>query len=294
MSELSKPHIDFEDFRFTINTTTSMVSVSDLLSYLANYEAMAKSVNQVLNKNGCIGYDQVLVEIEAFVQGSFDIKGRLKKITENPTFAAVSAAVVTVLITKALSTDTTPTVVINNYEGAEVTINYEQLIESKDLVMARSNIAKTAIADPYVNSISVTYGYSETKSETKRIELNTLESIIVEEIEDKNVVCNFYSKARLKIIAPVLESEPASWRVSFDGRKISAFMYDEDFLKKMRETKIAFGMGDVIIADLEIKVKKVDGKKFRPKYYIRKVYKYPEYSSQLRNEQSLFGNIDMD
>lgn len=239
---------------------------------------MAKAVNYILNKNGCIGFDQVLVEIEAFNYGSFDIKGRIKRITENPTFASISAALVTLLITKAISIDTTPTMVINNYEGGNVNITYDQLIDNKELIRARSNIAKTATSDPHVSSISITYKQNNGNVETRTIDLTTLESIIVEDCVDNNVETTTYYNSRLRIIAPVLESEPASWKVSLGDRKISAHMQDEGFLKKMDETKIAFGKGDIIIADLVVEVNEKDGKKSHPKYFIKKVHKYPHYS----------------
>ena len=287
--EGNNKHIDFEEFNFIIDSSTSTVSVSDLLSYLSNFQTMAKSVNHVLNKYGCIGFDQVIVEVVAFNHGSFDIKGRIKRICENPTIAAISGGVITALVTKALSSDPTPTLIINNYEGGEVNITYEQLIDDKELIKARSNIARTATSDPHVSSLSLFYG----ESETRRIDITSLKSIIVEDLEDNNVETSTFSRARLRIIAPVLESKPASWRVSFNDRSISAKMTDEDFLNKMDKQKIAFGKGDIIIADLDYVIHESEGKKTHPKYYIRKVYQYPQYPSNSNGTKSLFDNIEM-
>lgn len=285
--EFKNTYIDFEDFNFTINTSTSTVPVSDLLLYLSNYEKMAQSINHILNKNGCLGFDQVTVEVVAFNHGSFDIKGRIKRVTQNQTFAAISSCVIGILLTKALSCDSTPTLVINNYEGGEVNITYEQLVDDKDLIKARSNIARTATSDINVSSLSISYG----ESETRKIDIPSLKSIIVEDLEDNNIETTTYRNVRLRIIAPVLESKPASWRVSFDNRSFSAKMMDEDFLNKMDKQKIAFGKGDIIIADLDCVVCESEDKRKHPKYYIRKVYWYPQYSSNPESIKSLFENI---
>ena len=271
--------IKVEHFHFKINTPTNSVTIPDLLSYLANYNAMATAVNCILNKNGCIGFDQIVIEVEAFNHGSFDIIGHIKKITHNPTFATITGTVVATLITKALTTDMTPTVIINNYDNSETLIDYQQLVENKDLVRARSNIAKTALADKQVKSLSITYESNESEPRTKQIDLSTLKSVIIDEQEVSDTKKNIYTNARLRIISPVLESKPASWKVSLNETKLSARMQDKEFLKLMNDKKIAFGKGDIIIADLEITTKTVEEKKTSTKYTILKVHQYPHYSS---------------
>lgn len=288
MEEKNNSLIEVEDFNFKINTRTSTVSIPALLSYLENYNTLAKSINHVLNKNGCAGYDQVIVEIEAFQHGSFNIFGHIKKITENPTFAAVGSAVVTALISKALNSDPAP-LVINNYQGGEITINYTELVANKDILKARSRIARTATSDKNVESI--TFSFSQTGQEEKAttISLSELQALIIDEdLSEQQTIKSKYGNAILRIISPVLESKPATWKVEMDGRKISANMVDVDFLNLMDENNIAFGKGDVIIAELEAVINENDGIKSSPKYYIRKVNKYPKYSKSEPKDITLF------
>lgn len=280
------PHIEIEDFHFTINTSSSTVSIKDLLSYLSNYESMVTSVNHVLNKNGCIGFDQVIVEIEAFQHGSFDIVGRMKKISQNPTFSAVGAAVIGVLLTKALCSDPSPTIIVNN--GGTVEIKYDDLIDNRGIVKSRSGIARTATGDPNVESLTFSFGQEGSAVSSRQINLSTLRSIIVDESEDdgKEVKTNT-CRTRLRIVGPVLESEPANWKVIMEDRKLSAYMADESFLKLMDEKKIAFGKGDVIIADLETEVVEEEGKRTRVKHFIRKVHEYPQYTIDESKQMSI-------
>lgn len=64
-------------------------------------------------------------------------------------------------------------------------------------------------------------------------------------------------------------------------------MADESFLKLMDEKKIAFGKGDVIIADLETEVVEEEGKRTRVKHFIRKVHEYPQYTIDESKQMSI-------
>jgi len=79
----------------------------------------------------------------------------------------------------------------------------------------------------------------------------------------------------------VLESEQAMWKFKLGDRKLSAKMADEDFLKLMDERKIAFGMGDVIVADIETIVTKKSDDTPDVKHYIRKVDQCPQYATKV-------------
>lgn len=284
---MESTHISHEEFSFIINSHSSSLPITELLTYLSNYEELVKSVNHVMNRNGGCGYDQIVVEVVAFQKGSFEIKGRLKKLSNNPTFAAISSGIVITLLGKALSNDPSPTVVINN-SGGEVIINYSELVADKGVVESRSRIARTAVLNPDVQSISLQNDMNGEEQHGVEMSMDELRAIIVnEEEEDKNDEIHTM-RARLQIIAPVLVSEPANWRFLYDGKKIPAMMKDRDFLAKMNETKIAFGKGDIIEAELETHIFEDVDHKRKTRYSITKVYSYPHYSANDGNQLILF------
>lgn len=82
------------------------------------------------------------------------------------------------------------------------------------------------------------------------------------------------------IIGPVLENEPANWEVRIGDKKFSAKMTDSKFLSLMAKGKIAFGINDYIITDLETIVTINEGVDKSVKHYIRKAYSYPKYKQQ--------------
>lgn len=273
-----------EHFSFIVKTKTSSLSVGELLSYLSNYETLVKSVNHVMNNHGGCGYDQVYVEVEAFNHGSFEIRGFLRKVTQNPTFSAVSAGIIASLVTKALNSDQTPTNVLIN-EGGVVVINYSDLIENKEILKARSRIAKTAIFNDEVKSLITEYQQDNVPIKTE-INIESLNALIINEDETDEDIIEHIRSAKLRIIAPVLESEPANWKFKMGNKKISARMADEEFLQEMNKTKIAFGKGDDIVVDID-KITKSDNST-RPRYVVTKVYSYPRYKIENDTQMSLF------
>ena len=262
-----------EELSLIINARQSKVSTKDLISYLANYEQLVKSINCALNSNYSFGYEMIQIDIEGLKEGSFEIKSKLKKLAE------ISCEVIIgTFISQLLSNDPTPIVI--NVNGDNVTVNVTDLIKDKGVVKYRSRIARTANNDTEVDGIAVEM---ETKSGTKEkvnISRDTLKGIIVDDEDNSEAESNWLHNATLVIVAPVLESEPACWKVRIGDRKLSAKMADDVFLTSMNNEKIAFGKGDSIVADLETVITKKEGSAPTTKHYIRKVHRYPKYPQE--------------
>ena len=123
------------------------------------------------------------------------------------------------------------------------------------------------------------------------IEKSTLGKLVVPDIEDRSKESNILPQARLVIVSPVLEAEQAIWRFRFGDRKLSAKMTDNDFLELMSKNKIAFGIGDVLTADLETIITLKSDNTPDVKHYIRKVHQYPQYANKSA-QQDLFTKAD--
>ena len=63
-----------EELSLIVNARQSKVSTKDLISYLANYEQLVKSINCALNSKYSFGYEMIQVDIEGLKEGSFEIK----------------------------------------------------------------------------------------------------------------------------------------------------------------------------------------------------------------------------
>ena len=276
-------HESLEELLFILNSEDNKITTSDLIKYLHNTEDLAKAVNYYLNTKYAFGYDQIVMEVEAFNKGSFEIKAIFKKLSENATVAVV----VGVILTKLLSNDPTP--VIININGEDVSIPVSEFVESKKIRKSRSAIARTAVEARNVKSIKLEYPLDNGSTACTEIQKETLSTMIIDDEDDAEKDSYWMRNARMVIISPVLESEPASWKVRITPDNLmSAKMTDEDFLQSMSEENIAFGKGDVIVADIETVVTKREGKKPLVQNFIRKVYQYPRYPNKGPQQTMLF------
>lgn len=272
---------ELEKFELIVNTNTSSISARDLIKYVANTEALIKNLNYELNRKYATGYDQVCLEIEALEKGSFKIISVLKKLSENPTASIVLGGI----ILKFLTNDPSSTVV--NIYNSDVTINTTELLENRNIIRSRSNIAKTLCEDNNAESLTIKIHGDEEYPKEIRIEKEVLQGIIISDEPMDEKQSHLMKNIQLVIVSPVLESEPASWKVKLiSDRKISARMTDEDFLKLMSDNpNIAFGKGDKIIADLESIVTKKENGKETVQHFIRKVHSYPKYKNAERGKE---------
>ena len=262
-----------EDLSLIINARQSKVSTKDLINYLANYEQLVKSLNCALNSKYSIGYEMIQVDIEGLKEGSFEIKSKLKKLAET-----TGEILLGIFLTQLLSNDPTPVVI--NINGDNVTVNVTDLIKDKGVVKYRSRIARTANNDTEVDGIAIEMETKTGAKEKVTISRETLSGIIVDDEDTSETESNWLHNATMVIVAPVLESEQAFWKVRIGDRKLSAKMTDDLFLTSMNNEKIAFGKGDSIVADLESVITKKEGSTPTTKYYIRKVYRYPKYPQE--------------
>ncbi len=287
MVKSSEQSIYIEQFNFILENNDGVVSALDLIKYLTNLNTLVKSVNHTLNSKYSVGFDQVLLEVIALEKGSFKIPVTVKKILQNPYTQLAVGAVFGAIAANVLS-DNKETVnyYINN---STVEIKHEVIVENKETVRAVSNIAKTTIEAPEVKSLTLEYDLADNKRETINIQKSTLGGLVVDIIEDSEKQSNTLPHARLTIVSPVLEAEQAMWKFRMGDRKLSAKMTDTDFLDLMGKSKIAFGIGDVLVADLETIITMKSDDTPDVKHYIRKVHQYPQYATKT-GETDLFAS----
>lgn len=263
--------VNTEDVSLIINARQSKVSTTDLIKYLSNYEQLLKSINYVLNAKYCIGYDMVQVDIEGLKEGSFEIKSKIKKFSEKTLEILLG-----IFLTKILTNDPTP--ITLNINGDNVVVNVSDINSDRRVVVQRSKLARTANDDQEVDGLAIELEREDGKREKVHISRNELNGIIVDEEDLSNMESSWVHNVTMVIVAPVLESEPASWKIRIGDKKFSARMSDESFLTLMNEEKIAFGKGDTIVADLETQITTKEGSTPSVKHFIRKVHKYPRYA----------------
>lgn len=253
---------------------------------MTNLNTLFKSVNHTLNTQYCIGFDQVLLEIVALEEGSFKIPVTLKKILRTTTQLAVEA-VFGAIAANLLSNNK---VTVNYYlNDCTVEIKPEVIVANKETVRSVSNIAKTTVESPEIESLTLEYYLPDNKRETINIPKSTLGNLVVDIIDESEKKSHTVKRAHLTIVSPVLEAEQATWKFRMGDRKLSAKMTDNDFLDVMSKNKVAFGIGDVLVVDLETIMTVKSDNTPDVKNYIRKVYEYPRYATKSA-EMNLFAN----
>lgn len=171
-----------------------------------------------------------------------------------------------------------------------VIVTSDELLKNKKTANAVGCIAKMAVESDGIKDLTITYEKTNGEQEQVTINKRTLAQVIYEEPEEESI-SNMVTNVTLEIVSPVFVDKPASWKVTYDDKTFTAKMTDEDFLEKMNLQKLSFAPGDVIIADMEVTAKTTE-RGIRLKHYIRKVHKYPKFSRIIRNEPSLFDNIE--
>ena len=268
-----------EYFEITLNVANSQVPISELIEYLRNTDKLIKGVNQTLNEKYAIGYNSISIDVIPFEEGSFRIPIWIKKVATNPILLAFTAAVfgdlLAVLLKNELGIHEIQT------ENEPIVVDVKTLLENKTTVDALCNIANLAIHNDSIRDVSVTYEKRGGGKENVTITKTVLRQLADYCMED-NPVSYLQTNVTLEIVSPVFSDEPSIWKVRYNGKIYSAKMKDEDFLQTMDAKDIAFGKGDTIVADFETEMTDVrtGGK---PKYFIKKVIRFPRYTRISRN-----------
>lgn len=284
-------NVQQEFFELCLNTEGHSISTYDLIAYLTNANKLITSINQTLNTKYCIGFDQVEVDVIALKEGSFKIPLCIKKITNNATFASIAGSAITLFggfMLNLLTKNPEPQTV--HYGEDTVIVTNDELLKNKKTANAVGSIAKMAVESDGIKDITVTYEKTNGEQEQVTINKRVLSQVMYDEPEEESM-SSMVTNVTLEIVSPVFVDKPASWKVSYDNKTFTAQMTDEDFLEKMNLQKLSFAPGDVIIADMEV-VAKTTERGILLKHYIRTVHKYPRFSRIIRNEPSLFDNIE--
>lgn len=281
-------NIQRESFELRLNTEGHSISSSDLIAYLTNTNKLITSINQTLNVKYAIGYDLVEVDVIALEAGSFKIPLSIKKITNNQTFASIVGSVIGGLILNLFVNNNSPQTI--QHGETQIVVTTDDLLSNKKTANAVGSIARMAVESEEINGITITYEKVNGEPEEVSINKRSLSQIMYDEPEDESL-SNTISNVPLEIVSPVFVDRPASWKVTYDGKTFMAKMTDEDFLETMTLQKISFAKGDVIIADMEVEAKTTE-RGIRLYHYIRKVHRYPKYSRVIKNEPTLFDNME--
>lgn len=280
--------IQQEFFEICLQTEGHSMSTTDLIAYLSNADKLITSVNQTLNVAYTIGFDQVEIEVIALKEGSFKIPLCIKKITNNPTFASITGAVIGGIVVNLLTNN--PVSQTIPYGEDTIVVEGTEFLRNKKTLSAVGTIAKLTVEDEKINALSVTYERTDGEKEQVSINKQTLSQVMYHELEEDSI-SNVVTNATLEIVSPVFIDKPASWKVCYDNKVFTAKMTDEDFLETMNLQRISFAKGDKIVADMEI-VAKTTEKGIRLTHYIRKVYKYPTYTRITKQELDLFNSVE--
>ena len=281
-------NIQRESFELRLNTEGHSISSSDLIAYLTNTNKLITSINQTLNVKYAIGYDLVEVDVIALEAGSFKIPLSIKKITNNQTFASIVGSVIGGLILNLFVNNNSPQTI--QHGETQIVVTTDDLLSNKKTANAVGSIARMAVESEEINGITITYEKVNGEPEEVSINKRSLSQIMYDEPEDESL-SNTISNVPLEIVSPVFVDRPASWKVTYDGKTFMAKLTDEDFLETMTLQKISFAKGDVIIADMEVEAKTTE-RGIRLYHYIRKVHRYPKYSRVIKNEPTLFDNME--
>ena len=226
-----------------------------------------------------------MIALEA---GSFKIPLSIKKITNNQTFASIVGSVIGGLILNLFVNNNSPQTI--QHGETQIVVTTDDLLSNKKTANAVGSIARMAVESEEINGITITYEKVNGEPEEVSINKRSLSQIMYDEPEDESL-SNTISNVPLEIVSPVFVDRPASWKVTYDGKTFMAKMTDEDFLETMTLQKISFAKGDVIIADMEVEAKTTE-RGIRLYHYIRKVHRYPKYSRVIKNEPTLFDNME--
>ena len=264
---------------FTIETDKSAISVDDLINYVSGVEDLLFSINHTLNVKYSAGYDTIELSVLAIEKGSFKIPISIKKKVEKTLIGTISTILGGLALNALHSNNTIDT---NGFS-----VPQEILLENKDTVKAVTKIAQTAVESDNVRGIAVDYEKAPGEIERVTITKEQLKTSIREAIDESEPEIIMSSKAHLIIVSPVLESKSANWKVRFEDNEFSAKMTDENFLEIMDKKHVAFGKGDILVADLETRITRKEGNIPNVKHYIKTVYQYPQYSASAIMQQTL-------
>jgi hypothetical protein len=272
-----------EYFELHLNTKMDSIEIEELLVYLQNTNELIKSINQTLNSNYSAGFDDISISICTIKEGSIRIPLWITKTLNNPYIITLSTNVIGGLVVALLSNTGNSHTIETGAGNYEVT--NQELLQNKTTKKTVSSIAQAVVENDSIRDLSITYEKEEGKREEINITKRTLSDVIekCDTEDDENVILN--TNVRLKIVSPVLENKPGSWRVELNGQKFYARMSDADFLETMSVQKIAFAEGDEIIADVEFVISENENGQ-HIKRYIRKVHSYPKFRRITKQGQS--------
>lgn len=244
----NNPIIQQEFFEFILNSKEHSIAIDDLSIFLKNIDKLILSINGTLCKKWNVGYDDIEISVLALVVNS-------------------------------LTNSSQPITVINN-QGGVINIYNNEVIQNPSTQESINEIATTVIENPKVDSLSIKY--ERDNSDTSQIDISkhTLQSVI-RDIPD-NELSNKLYKQELGIISPVFVAEPRNWKVLLNGKSVSVYLRDLNFLETMKAQGIAFGFGDKIVADIDVEIHTSE-KSTKTKYTVTKVISYPRYTKITRH-----------
>lgn len=285
------PIVQQENFEFILNSEEHSVSIDDLSTFLKNIDKLVLSINGTLCRKWNVGYDEIEISVIALEKGSFKIPLCFKKILKSPLFVSTAATIIGGVVVNTLNNSQQPVTIINN-DGVVINIYNNEIVQNPSTQESINEIAKTIIDNQQVESLSLSYETDKDTSSKITISKQTLQSVI-RNVPD-NEISNTLYKQELEIISPVLLAEPRNWKVLLDGKSVSVYLKDLDFLETMKAQGIAFGFGDKIVADIDVQIN-ITEKTTKTKYTVTKVISYPRYTRITKQQQlPLFTQSDQE
>lgn len=213
----------------------------------------------------------VEIRIEALAEGSFRPKiklfGKTIKSKLTPFFPEKNQTIPILIATLALfnfGKDDSDNITINDSEviiaQGETKIIIERKIYDKAENIKSNKIVAKSLSDHFQtieNDSSIeSFGLAKSITDkeylfyTDRKHFNNFINIEQKTSDDKRI--EIKPNQTLRLLKVILERGSRKWEFVWNGIKISAPVFDDDFWEQMRKREISISQGDAIVADLKI------------------------------------------
>lgn len=267
-----------ELFDIILETEGHVISATELITVISNYRDLFQSVNEAINKQCGAGVDAIDFDVVALKEGSFEIPIIVKKLVGGVAINAIGGIIANLFDPNKLKYKVP-------FGDGHLELTRQDIVDNSKSLESIANIAQTAVVSPNIRSLVMEYVGDGGNME--RINLEKSRLVALSNYEMKELVSQdvFNNTTRLKVISPVLNGKNVHWRFETEtGTPISAKMDDKDFLTKIEDEHVAFGIHDVLTVVMET-TQTHEKNVTKPQYRITKVIEYPHYRKTSRAEQ---------
>jgi hypothetical protein len=258
-------------------------SVDAFLNNKAEYELLRifKEVTSILELEGELQFETIAIE-EGGIKAFYKLISKKKNKRKIKNALLYLAGILSIIISEVVSDQINTDHEYEKLKKDEVELRIEQLKrdleneetaeEDKTLIIQnlsvfiaetnkvkifKSNFYSTLLKEEKIEQVS-------TQRLNENLEPITNENIVPRKDFDKFILHSvdidpdFKESAIIEIVSPVLKKGNMKWKGIYDGKPISFYMRDGEFLTSVINKEISFSNGTSILADIEIEQKMND------------------------------------